>query len=103
MVRHGRKHPRFRFGATRRSRIFKASITLCIAALIVGAALFSTQLSGATAAPQDDGISPEALAQIDALIREKESRSPTQRKMDSQLIYELKMDRGQENANGLRA
>ena len=47
-------------------------------------------------------ISPEALAQIDALIREKESRSPSDRKLDSQLIYELKMRAGAQIALGVR-
>ena len=39
-------------------------------------------------------ISPEALAQIEALLREKESRSSTEQKIDSQLLYELKMQAG---------
>jgi hypothetical protein len=52
-------------------------------------------------AAQDPGISPEALAQIDALIAEKESRTGTALKMDSQLLYELKMQRGQPIANGV--
>ena len=56
----------------------------------------------ASAAPQDPGISAEALAQIEALIREKESRSEPERKMDSQLIYEAKMDRGEVIADGIR-
>ena len=47
-------------------------------------------------------ISPEALAQIDALIREKESRSPSDRKLDSQLIYELKMRAGAQIALGVQ-
>jgi hypothetical protein len=52
-------------------------------------------------AGQPADISPEALAQIDALIREKESRTPTQQKMDSQLIYELKMRAGAPIAPGV--
>ena len=47
-------------------------------------------------------ISPEALAQIDALIQEKESRSPAERKLDSQLIYELKMRSGAQVARGVQ-
>ena len=46
-------------------------------------------------------ISP-ALAQIEALIREKESRTGAEQKMDSQLIYELKMRRGDMLAQGVR-
>jgi hypothetical protein len=47
-------------------------------------------------------ISAEALAQIEALILEKESRSPADRKLDSQLIYELKMRAGAQVARGLQ-
>jgi len=47
-------------------------------------------------------MSPQALAQIEALIREKESRVGAQQKMDSQLIYELKMRRGAMIAEGVR-
>jgi Subtilase family/HYR domain len=47
-------------------------------------------------------ISPQALAQIEALIAEKESRSPTQRKVDSQLIYEAKQRAGTPLAAGVR-
>src|SRR5205807_10231048 len=48
-------------------------------------------------------ISPEALAQIDALIREKDSRTPVQQKIDSQLLYESKMEVGQPIADGIFA
>lgn len=84
------------------SRLAVVLLALCAVALIAGTSLISGRF-GASAAPQDSEISPEALAQIDALIREKESRSPTERKMDSQLIYELRMERGQAIANGIRA
>jgi hypothetical protein len=46
-------------------------------------------------------ISPEALAQIEALIREKDFRSDAQQKIDSQLIYELRMEFGQSIATGV--
>jgi hypothetical protein len=71
--------------------------------LVVGAA--SSQLRASPTqepAPQTGAdISPEALAQIDALIREKESRSATEQKLDSQLIYELKMRSGAQVARGV--
>jgi hypothetical protein len=55
------------------------------------------------AAPQiENGISPEAMAQIEALINEKESRTGTQTKIDSQLIYELRMRNGQSVAEGVQ-
>jgi hypothetical protein len=56
---------------------------------------FATPLHvGAGAQQTPTTISPEALAQIEALIAEKESRSPTQRKIDSQLIYEARQRAG---------
>src|SRR5947208_7386183 len=48
-------------------------------------------------------IAPEALAQIEALIREKDMRSPVHRKIDSQLLYELKMKTGRSIATGVAA
>jgi hypothetical protein len=47
-------------------------------------------------------MSPEALAQIEALLKEKASRTGAQQKMDSQLIYALKMRRGSMIAEGVR-
>src|SRR5256885_15099677 len=46
-------------------------------------------------------IAPEALAQIEALIREKGTRSAAEQKIDSQLIAELRMERGQPIAIGV--
>jgi len=42
------------------------------------------------------------MAQIESLLKEKESRSGAQQKMDSQLIYALKMRRGEMIAEGVR-
>ena len=39
--------------------------------------------------------------QIQALLDEKESRTPTERKIDSQLLYALKQNRKQAIANGV--
>jgi hypothetical protein len=52
-------------------------------------------------AQQDPPIAPEALAQIEALIREKASRTAVQQKIDSQLIYAIKMSRGEPIAPGV--
>src|SRR4051812_29012017 len=46
-------------------------------------------------------ISPEALAQIESLIREKALRSEGQQKIDSQLIAEWRMEQGQPIAIGV--
>ena len=43
---------------------------------------------------------PVALAQIDALIAEKDSRDAAQQKIDSQLLYAQRMDAGQPIADG---
>src|SRR5262245_48098191 len=72
------------------------------AGLSLGGWLFSNGVPGAGATAQLSDISPEALRQIEALIMEKESRTVAQQKMDSQLIYELKMWRGDAIAEGVR-
>jgi hypothetical protein len=64
--------------------------------------ILSNGIPSAGARAQQFNISPEALAQIDALIREKESRAGAQQKIDSQLIYELKMRRGAMVAEGVQ-
>ena len=42
-----------------------------------------------------NNISPQALQQIQALEKEKESRTPAQKKIGSQLIYAMKLHRGE--------
>jgi len=75
---------------------------ICLVGMMV-AGVFWTKIPKASAAAQvQNDISPEALAQIEALIREKESRSGVQTKIDSQLIYELKMRSGQAVADGVQ-
>src|SRR2546423_15408233 len=81
------------------------SIRVLLLAILVATAGGSSaaSLTAKSATPQiSDDIAPSALAQIDALLQEKESRTAVQRKMDSQLIYALKMTRGQPIAIGVR-
>jgi hypothetical protein len=78
-------------------------ISLCGIAIVASGALFSNSVPKAAAAPQSADISPEAMAQIAALLQEKMNRTQTQQKMDTQLVYELKMDRGQAIADGIRS
>ncbi len=66
---------------------------LAVAGLLAGAA-------GVLAAGADQ-ISSNALLQIQALMAEKATRTPAQQKMDSQLIYALKQERGQPFAAGV--
>lgn len=80
-----------------RALILFLLVAACTLAAVASGALF--QKATATQALED--ISPEALAQIDALIREKESRTDVQKKIDSQLIYQTKIDRGQAVADSV--
>jgi len=74
--------------------------------LVLGTYSSASHLRAAAQPPADQlaaDISPEALAQIDALLAEKDARTATQRKIDSQLIYEWKMEAGQPVASGIWA
>src|SRR5215510_859912 len=86
-----------------RKRALRTTAGLLISATL-GVIAFFTQsssiLSGIVAA-QGERISPSALRQIEALMEEKESRTPAQKKIDSQLIYRLKQKRGQRIAPGV--
>ena len=76
------------------SRIF-----LAVAALVI--ALGTIPFDSRLAAQQSDGLSPQVVAQINALMAEKASRTPAQRKMDSQLVYAAKMARGEQIASNV--
>ena len=54
------------------------------------------------AAEDGDKISPEAMRQIEALEQEKESRTPAQQKIDSRLLYQVKMSRSEAIASGVQ-
>ena len=69
-------------------------------ALGVTACLFSFPLNERTRA-QGGGISPQAMAQIQALLAEKASRTATQQKVDSQLLYARRIARRQQVAQGV--
>jgi hypothetical protein len=70
--------------------------SLCAAFLAPEAAM--AQLDTPVASPK---IGAEAMRQIRALEAEKASRTPAQRKIDSQLLYAIKMRRGQPIAEGV--
>src|SRR4051812_38904663 len=76
------------------------------AALIVALALTSSRAglaaSGAQQPAEDNGIAPSARAQIESLIREKDTRSPAERKIDSQLLYAWRMQQGLPVAPGVQ-
>jgi uncharacterized repeat protein (TIGR01451 family) len=70
----------------------------------LGAVISLPRLSPGSAAAQGEEkpkLSQNALSQIQALIEEKESRTPEQQKIDSQLLYKLKQDRGEQIAPGV--
>ncbi len=78
-----------------RALILFLLVVTCTLVAVASGAIFPT------ASQAVEEISPEALAQIDALIREKESRTEVQKKIDSQLIYQAKIDRGQAVADSV--
>ena len=57
---------------------------------------------GAQQPTEDNGIAPSAAAQIESLIREKETRTPAERKIDSQLLYAWRMQQGLPVAPGVQ-
>ena len=92
----------------RKKKLFAAltlrHFALPLACLIAAMTAASGRAGAAAAPPQTaaSDIAPEALAQIEALIREKESRSPVQRKIDSQLLYEMRIKQKVPVANGIQ-
>ncbi|MBA2702363.1 MAG: S8 family serine peptidase [Blastocatellia bacterium] len=56
-----------------------------------------------SAAGDGDAISASAAQQIQALVEEKRNRTPEQNKIDSQLLYAIKMHRGQPIATGVQS
>jgi len=69
------------------------SLGRCVVLLSLGVLLWSSLMSGSAAA-QPLQISPEALQQIQTLLDEQTARTPTQQKLDSNLLLEMKMRRG---------
>src|SRR4051812_50106321 len=65
--------------------------------LVAVAAAFAVSLVGAgqelRSPAGDEQLSAGARSQIEALVREKAARSKGRRKMDSQLVYGIKMQR----------
>src|SRR6185295_2908005 len=78
-------------------------IVLAIVVVITFGTLSSSPRLAATGAqePVVSDISPDALAQIGALLGEKESRTPAQQKLSSRLVYAIKMARGEAIAPGV--
>ena len=65
-------------------------LTATAVALLVMLGSLSARSPLAAQSPQPaEALSASALAQIQALLTEKASRTPAQQKIDSQLIYEM--------------
>src|SRR5215471_7944442 len=93
-----RRNPR-----SRRSRLCTLILILSVVALAVGSTLMPIKIS---ASRQDQGnasqsIGSEVMQQIQALEDEKDSRTPAQQKIDSQLLYAIKMERSEPIASGV--
>src|ERR1700704_1580729 len=89
-----------RSSASRRPVAF--SLVLLFAALVIALGAGAIARAQQQASPQGSAaIDAGALSQIDALIREKASRTPAQRKIASRLLYAVKMARGEALASGV--
>jgi len=63
--------------------------------------LLASLLTAAVLTEAQERIAPQALAQIQALLAEKASRTPVQKRIDSQLLAASRVRRGREIARGI--
>src|SRR6266536_925802 len=77
-----------------RCRTVSAGVLFILLAMVAGGGTAGAQSSSAP-------ISLSARQQIQALAAEKQSRTPAQRKVDSNLLYEAKQRRGLAIAAGV--
>ena len=91
-------------GAARRVRSVCSRVVIAAAAFAVALSVTSStsRLAARGAQQEDNGIAPSAMAQIQALLEEKESRTPAERKIDSQLLYARRMELGVPIAPGVQ-
>ena len=78
---------------TRPALIRSLSLGRCVVTLGIGMILWSILISGIAAAQQLQ-MSHEAMQQIQALVDEKAARTPAQQKIDTNLLLEMKLRRG---------
>ena len=91
-----------RIRATRGYLAHGRFLTIAIVTCLVTAASASRPATGEQGAQSQTDIQPSALAQIAALMAEKASRTEAQQKIDSQLVYAIKMGRGESIAAGVQ-
>ena len=88
--------------STRIRGIQRVLIAAAAVAVALGVTSSSARLAARGAQQNENGIQPEAMAQIEALLREKETRTPAERKIDSQLLYARRMELGVPIAPGVQ-
>ena len=86
--------------AARRAALLRM-LVLGVLAIAVASQSSMTPVAGQVPQIVTD-ISPEALAQINALLAEKDTRTASERKMDSQLVYARRMELGLPIAPGVQ-
>ncbi|HEV3057764.1 MAG TPA: FG-GAP-like repeat-containing protein [Vicinamibacterales bacterium] len=84
--------PRTSAGPSRRYAFLAAALTVAMTTVSSGSRL---------QAQQGPGLSPQAIAQINALMAEKAARTAVQQKISSDLLYAAKMAIGQAIAQGV--
>ena len=77
-------------------------LTLCVIILFAAVVLTAFSTRRVTAHRQNQ-ISEQLARQIDSLNQEKESRTPTQQKIDSHLLYAMKQSRGEAITSEVRS
>ncbi|MEP7341021.1 MAG: putative Ig domain-containing protein [Acidobacteriota bacterium] len=93
--------PGFGFSGMRRWWFVSICSLLAIGGLLFWLARASHTSAAAQGADGSVKLSQGAQRQIKALLDEKASRTPAQRKLDSQLLYAAKMRRGEQIASGV--
>jgi uncharacterized membrane protein YdfJ with MMPL/SSD domain len=78
-------------------------LVFAIALLLIGSLLVALPTRHASAQKEQQQISESAARQIQSLIQEKESRTPTQRKIVSLLLYAAKQNRGEQLSREVRS
>src|SRR5262245_53144263 len=90
---------------SRRPLFFTLILIACVITLAVGGGLLPRSRSASrpdqTDSATQQSISAEVMQQIQALENEKDSRTPAQQKIDSQLLYAAKMESAQPSASGV--
>ncbi len=79
----------------------RLAIGTCLRAGLILAVSLCGAARGAWAQQSAPALSPEVIAQIDAIEREKDARTPTERKIDSHLLQAVNARRGRTVVDGM--